>query len=91
LEIREIGLKMAIRGGKSPKITRMHATEAKVREIPRDRDNTDDLWDGQTKVHASYSNIQAPQGTKRKNAKNGAFDPSDNTAFNGNKVVLPPT
>jgi len=72
---------MAIRGGKAPKITRMNRTEAKVQPIPRDRDNTDDLNDMATMVHARYSKIQAPEGTK---SRKGSFDPTDNSAFNGN-------
>lgn len=75
---------MAIRGGKSAKVTRMNKTEAKVQPIPRDRDNTDDLQDALTTVHSRYSKIQAPEGTKR---RKGSFDPTNNTAFNGNTVV----
>ncbi|QGJ90148.1 hypothetical protein HWC80_gp063 [Mycobacterium phage Indlulamithi] len=62
-------------------------TSDPINAIPRDRDNTDDLLAAEQAVHTRYSHIRAPQGTKSKSATKGAFDPADNTAFNGNKVV----
>lgn len=62
---------------------------AKIKAIPRGRDNTDDLLDAVEAVHARNSHLRAPVGTGSKSARKGAFDPADNTAFNGNQVIKP--
>jgi hypothetical protein len=66
----------------------MRPTEAKFRPIPRDRDNTDDLQDAELAVRTRMSKITHPDNAK---VRRGAFDPADNTAYNGSTVVAPPT
>lgn len=76
---------MARRKGSAPKVTVMNGN-AKVRPIPRGVDNTDDLLAKVEAVHTKKSPLRHPDGTRK-----GSFDPSDNTAFNGNTVVAPTT
>lgn len=76
------------RKGVRPKIN-LFQLPAKIRPIPRGRDNTDDLEDAAQAVHSRFSHLRAPVGTKSKSANKGSFDPADNTAFNGNTVTGP--
>lgn len=79
---------MAKNKGKSPKITLFNQM-AKITPILRGRDNTDDLLDAVESVHAKNSHLRAPVGTGSKSARKGAFNPADNSAFNGNQIVKP--
>lgn len=79
---------MAKNKGVAAKVTRMNG-EAKIRPIPRDRDNTDDILDAVQGQHAKLAHLQAPVGTLSKSAKKGAFNPHDNAAFNGNQISAP--
>lgn len=71
--------------GPAPKVTRMHATEQKIRPIPRDRDNTDDLLAAETAARAKHSPFPHPANKTRK----GSFDPGNNAAYNGNQITGP--
>jgi hypothetical protein len=73
--------------GVSARVTRMKPTEFKVLPIPRDRDNTDDLLDAERAARSRYSPVDHPADKTRK----GSFDPSSNTAYNGNTVTGPNT
>lgn len=72
------------KSGVRPTITRTKPDVASVRPIPRDRDNTDDLQEAELKVHSNFK-ISHPEDKTRK----GSFDPSSNTAYNGNTVIAP--
>lgn len=76
---------MGRKKGVAPKVTIMNG-DAKIRPIPRGRDNTDDLLDAVESVHARMGHLRHPDTTRT-----GSFDPQDNTAYNGNTVVAPTT
>jgi hypothetical protein len=76
---------MARRKGVKPPVKILNEPSA-VQAIPRGRDNTDDLLAKVEATHARYSHIKHPDSTRT-----GSFDPSDNTAYNGNTVVAPTT
>jgi hypothetical protein len=71
--------------GPAARVTRMHPTEQKIRAIPRDRDNTDDLLDAERAARARFSPVDHPANKTRK----GSFDPTDDAAYNGNTVTGP--
>lgn len=77
--------KMAAKGVRA-KITRMRPTEAVVTAIPRDRDNTDDLYDAEQKVRARFSPFPHPGSKTRK----GSFEGNNSSAQGPNNAVTLP-
>lgn len=70
--------------GVRPTITRTKPDVVATQPIPRDRDNTDDLQEAELRAHANFK-VAHPENKVRK----GSFDPSSNTAYNGNTVIAP--
>lgn len=67
-------------------VTRMRPTEAVFTPIPRDRDNTDDLWDAEQKVRARFSPFPHPGSKGRK----GTFEGNSSSPQGPNNAVILP-
>ena len=70
--------------GVRPPVKRLKPDTVALQPIPRDRDNTDDLQEAELRVHSNFK-VSHPENKVRK----GSFDPSSNTAYNGNTVTAP--
>lgn len=82
----ERSLNQMVKKGVKARIKLLQGLPKAVNPIPRGRDNTDDLLDAVEAVHAKNSHLRAPVGTASKSARKGAFNPTDNAAFNGNQI-----
>lgn len=71
--------------GVAPKITRMRKTEAAITPIPRDRDNTDDLYEAELRVHTQRSPFPHPGKTRK-----GSFEGNQASAQGPNNAVIKP-
>jgi hypothetical protein len=75
------------RKGRAPKVTRMHDTETKIQNIPRDRDNTDDLVEAELKARSAASPFPHP-GSKK--IRRGSFEGNASSAQGPNNAVVRP-